>query len=78
MTQSILFGNCRAYAGGDLASIIDLTFDLDAFEDLLWSLVYREMASLCPGAKSILTLRKSEDAWLESIKRYRYQRREVG
>lgn len=60
----------RAYTRGDLSLLVDRTFDFDAFEDLPWSLVYREMAFLYPNAKFILTLRKSEDAWLESIKRH--------
>ncbi len=60
----------RTYIRGDLSFLVDRTFDFDAFEDLPWSLAYREMASLYPDAKFILTLRKSEDAWLESIKRH--------
>jgi hypothetical protein len=60
----------RSYSRGDLSFLIDRTFDFDAFEDLPWSLAYKEMASLYPDAKFILTLRKSEDAWLESIKRH--------
>jgi hypothetical protein len=60
----------RSYTRGDLSFLVDRTFEFDAFEDLPWSLVYREMASLYPDAKFILTLRKSEDAWLKSIKRH--------
>jgi hypothetical protein len=60
----------RAYMRGDLTFLIDRTFEFDAFEDLPWSLVYREMATLYSDAKFILTLRKSEDAWLKSIKRH--------
>jgi hypothetical protein len=60
----------RAYSRHDLSFLIDRTFNFDAFEDLPWSLVYKEMASLYSDAKFILTLRKSEDAWLKSIKRH--------
>lgn len=65
----------RAYTRGDITFLMDHTFDSDAFEDLPWSLVYREMASLYPDAKFILTLRKSEDAWLKSIKRHTKDRK---
>jgi hypothetical protein len=68
----------RAYTEGDLSFLVERTFDFDAFEDLPWSLVYREMASLYPDAKFILTLRRSEDAWLESIKRHTKYRKWEG
>lgn len=60
----------RSFSRGDLSFLIDRTFDFDAFESLPWSLAYKEMAALYPDAKFILTLRKSEDVWLESIKRH--------
>jgi len=65
----------RSYTRGDLTFLIDRTFEFDAFEDLPWSLVYREMATLYSDAKFILTLRKSEDAWLKSIKRHTEERK---
>lgn len=60
---------------GDLTFLIDRTFEFDAFEDLPWSLIYREMATLYSDAKFILTLRKSEDVWLKSIKRHTEDRK---
>lgn len=41
----------------------------DAFEDNPWPIVYRELDSLYPGSKFILTLRNPE-AWIESVVRH--------
>lgn len=58
----------RSWIKQDLSPLIIQTQNHDAFEDLPWALVYAEMAALYPDAKFILTLRKSEEAWLKSIR----------
>lgn len=40
----------------------------DLFEDWPWPLIYRQLDQMFPGSKFILTVRKSEDAWLNSLK----------
>ena len=42
----------------------------DAMEDLPWPFAYREMAEAFPKAKFALTLRRTEDVWLDSMQRH--------
>lgn len=44
--------------------------DYDLFEDWPWPLIYKQLDQRLPGSKFILTVRKSEDAWLKSIKNH--------
>jgi hypothetical protein len=48
-------------------SIID---NHDAFEDLPWPLVFKEIEERYPNAKFILTVRSSESVWLKSIQKH--------
>lgn len=58
----------HTFVNGDQTPLVDLTRYYDAFEDLPWPLLYREMAELYPDAKFILSLRKNEETWLRSMK----------
>lgn len=58
----------HTWANGDLESLKGLTRYYDAFEDLPWPFVYREMAEMYPDAKFLLSLRKDEDRWLRSMR----------
>lgn len=42
----------------------------DLFEDWPWPLIYRQLDEMYPGSKFVLTVRKSPDAWLESLKKH--------
>lgn len=42
----------------------------DAFQDWPWPLIYKYLDRQWPGSKFILTLRKSPEKWLESIKKH--------
>lgn len=42
-------------------------YEFDAFEDLPWPLAFAELDQHFPNAKFVLTLRASDDVWLESI-----------
>ncbi|KAK3067132.1 hypothetical protein LTR53_016169 [Teratosphaeriaceae sp. CCFEE 6253] len=55
---------------GDLTALVDQTRYFDAFEDLPWPRVYREMAARYPDAKFVLSLRRDERVWLESLRRH--------
>ncbi|MCF8260968.1 MAG: hypothetical protein K9J12_09355 [Melioribacteraceae bacterium] len=44
--------------------------EFDLFEDWPWPLIYKEIDKLYPGSKFILTVRKSEEAWLKSLKKH--------
>lgn len=59
--------SCHTWANGDLSALDDLTRYYDAFEDLPWPMVYREMAEKFPTSKFVLSLRKDEDTWLRSM-----------
>lgn len=42
----------------------------DAFEDVPWCLVYREIAALYPNARFVLTRRRDAATWLDSMRRH--------
>ena len=44
--------------------------EFDLFEDWPWPLIYEELDQLYPGSKFILTVRKSDLVWLESLKKH--------
>lgn len=54
----------------DLARITARVERFDLFEDWPWPLVYRELDLLFPGSKFVLTVRRSPEAWLDSLKRH--------
>jgi hypothetical protein len=60
----------QTYLHGDLSALVEQTQYFDAFEDLPWPFVYREMAELYPDAKFILTLRRDEETWIRSLRRH--------
>ena len=60
----------QAFIHGDLGTLVGQTRYFDAFEDLPWPYAYREMAEMYPDAKFILSLRKNETVWLESMRRH--------
>lgn len=59
---------CYTWANGDLSGLVDLTRYYDAFEDLPWPKVYREMSALYPDAKFVLSVRRDEETWLRSMR----------
>jgi len=60
----------HTWANGDHTALIDQTRYYDAFEDLPWPFMYREMAEMYPDARFILSLRKDEQTWLRSMRRH--------
>ena len=60
----------HTWANGDYDALVDQTRFFDAFEDLPWPRMYQEMAEMYPDAKFVLSLRKNEQAWLESMRRH--------
>lgn len=52
----------------DFTRIKEKVNQFDLFEDWPWPLIYQELDQLFPGSKFMLTLRKSEKIWLESLK----------
>jgi len=60
----------HTWANGDSSALIDQTRYFDAFEDLPWPFMYRQLAEMYPDAKFILSLRKDERTWLESMRRH--------
>lgn len=57
----------HTWANGEYAPLVELTRYYDAFEDLPWPFMYKEMADLYPEAKFVLSLRKDEETWLRSM-----------
>ncbi|KAK4634470.1 hypothetical protein CLAFUW4_00227 [Fulvia fulva] len=58
----------HTFVNGDIEPLVKLTRYYDAFEDLPWPSVYKEMAELYPDSKFILSLRKDEETWLRSMR----------
>ncbi|CAK4029167.1 hypothetical protein DOTSEDRAFT_69047 [Lecanosticta acicola] len=58
----------HSFVNGDQTPLVELTRYYDAFEDLPWPFLYREMAELHPDAKFVLSLRKDEETWMRSMK----------
>lgn len=54
----------------DLVQLQDRVRQFGWFEDWPWPLVYKELDHLFPESKFILTVRQSEDVWLDSLKRH--------
>jgi hypothetical protein len=56
----------------NLRPLISLSEQYQAFEDLPWCLpqVYTEMSRKYPDAKFILSLRRNENVWLESMRKH--------
>lgn len=46
---------------------VETALRYDAFEDLPWPLVFKQMDDVFPNAKFILTIRKSSEEWLDSM-----------
>ncbi|CAI4213217.1 unnamed protein product [Parascedosporium putredinis] len=64
----------HAYTNGRVEALLRHTERFGAFEDIPWSLAYREMADAYPTAKFILSLRDSEEDWLSSIRAHTRRR----
>ena len=60
----------HTFIHGDKQPLIEQSKHFDAFEDLPWSFLYREMAEMYPDANFILSLRKDEKTWLKSLRRH--------
>lgn len=60
----------HTWANGDYDALIDQTRYFDAFEDLPWPFMYRQMAEMYPDATFVLSLRKDEQTWLRSMRRH--------
>lgn len=54
----------------DFSRIKEKVTHYDLFEDWPWPLIYRQLDEMFPGSKFILTVRKSEEKWLESLKKH--------
>lgn len=50
--------------------VLNTAKNWDAFEDIPWPLVYKEMDEEFPNAKFVLTIRKTPEIWLDSITRH--------
>ena len=56
---------------GNVQAALDKARDYDAFEDWPWFLVYESLFRAFPDAKFILTVRRDEQTYVESLRRYR-------
>lgn len=57
----------HTWANEGAKPLLELTRYYDAFEDLPWPFVYKEMAERYPDAKFVLSLRENEETWLRSM-----------
>jgi hypothetical protein len=60
----------HCYVNDDLGPVIEQTKYYDAFEDLPWARLYRQMSELYPDSKFILSLRKDDETWSNSMRRH--------
>ncbi|OQY37243.1 MAG: hypothetical protein B6229_08730 [Spirochaetaceae bacterium 4572_7] len=54
----------------DFTAIKKVVEKYDLFEDWPWPLIYKELDQMFPGSKFILTVRKNEEIWLNSLKKH--------
>ena len=54
----------------DFTRIREAVENHDLFEDWPWPLIYKELDKMYPGSKFILTVRKNEKKWIESLKKH--------
>lgn len=52
---------------GEIDALLDEMCDADSFEDWPWPLVYREASERFPDARFVLTTRRDDAVWLESL-----------
>lgn len=52
---------------GERTALTKIFYHYDSFDDWPWPRLYREAHAMFPDAKFILTVRKSEDAWYNSL-----------
>ncbi|MGW8159184.1 sulfotransferase family protein [Desulfoprunum sp.] len=52
----------------DFARIGQTVERFDLFEDWPWPLIYKDLDRMYPGSRFILTIRKNENVWLDSLK----------
>ncbi len=55
---------------GRLSDVLKKTETMDSARDLPWCLIYRELADKYPDARFVLTVRKSPEAWRESLRKH--------
>ena len=61
----------------DFTRIAEIVDRYDLFEDWPWPLIYQDLDHMFPGSKFILTTRKSEHVWLESLKKHSMRRHPI-
>ena len=54
----------------DFTNIKNTVNQYDLFEDWPWPLIYKELDQMFPGSKFVLTVRKDEKVWLNSLKNH--------
>lgn len=62
-----------AYREGRMNEVFAVTDEFESFEDWPYPLIYKELFFRYPDARFILTLRKSPQTWLRSLKRHSLQ-----
>lgn len=60
----------RAVDEGNLTPVFQVADEYDSFEDWPWPLIYEELDARYPDAKFILTTRKDNATWIDSLKRH--------
>ena len=52
---------------GEIDAVLDMMKQADSFEDWPWPFLYREARERFPDARFVLTTRRDEATWLESL-----------
>jgi hypothetical protein len=60
----------RQVLEGEVEGALEYARNFDAFDDLPWCLLYRELDEAFPGSKFVLTVRRNSRVWLKSYRRH--------
>jgi hypothetical protein len=67
---SVDLKSLRNFRNGKLEKVIRKTRSYNNFEDWPWPLMYKELFAVYPKAKFVLTVRKTDEVWFNSLEKY--------
>ncbi|MAW81621.1 MAG: hypothetical protein CMI63_15390 [Parvularcula sp.] len=69
--------DCMKYLRGDLEPLVEKMGAHDGAQDWPWPLLYQPLYRAYPDALFVLTVRKSEDVWLDSMQKHAELKRKL-
>ena len=71
--QSYSVRAAQMYAHGSLSDLLLWADRFESFDDVPWALMYREFDQRYPGSRFILTRRRSEALWFDSLAKHMHR-----